>query len=47
MVDDVIDSTKDWPPQKKAMIPTLISIVIADCAFEDRPDIDEEALQSQ
>ena len=45
--DQVIEATKAWPPQKKAMLPTLISIVIADAAFEDRPDIDEEALQAE
>lgn len=41
----LIEATKNWPMQKKSELPLLLSVVIADGAFEEHPDIDEEAIQ--
>ncbi len=41
MIDRILEVTKNWPPNKKSELPLLLSVVIADGAFEDHPEIDE------
>ena len=41
----IIEATQSWAPAKKSQIPMLMSVVIADGAFEDFPEIDEESVQ--
>lgn len=38
--DRILDATTDWPPQKKQQLPMLMSVVIADGAFAEHPEID-------
>ena len=45
VADKILEATENWPPNKKQQIPMLMSIVIADGAFEDNPEIDEESVQ--
>lgn len=45
LLDRLIEATRDWPVQKKSELPLYLSVVIADGAFEEHPEIDEEAIQ--
>ena len=45
VADKILEATENWPPNKKQQIPMLMSIVIADGAFEEDPEIDEESVQ--
>lgn len=46
ILDNILAATKNWPANKKSDLPLLLSVVIADGAFEDHPEIDEEAVQT-
>lgn len=45
MVEKLINTCSGWGPQQKSLVPTLISVYIADEVFEDHPEIDEDDLQ--
>ena len=46
LIDRVMEASKGWGTAKKSMLPTLLSLIVADETFEDHPEIDEEQLQS-
>lgn len=45
MADKLINTCSGWSQQDKMLVPTLLSVYIADEVFEDHPEIDEDDLQ--
>lgn len=45
MVEKLINTCSGWSQDEKGLVPTLISVYIADEVFEDHPEIDEDDLQ--
>lgn len=45
LADQIIQATANWPPQRKQSLPMMMSVIIADGAFEGHDEIDEEAVQ--
>lgn len=40
-MNKILEATQNWPAQKKASLPLLLSVVIADGAFDEYPEINE------
>lgn len=42
----MLKATKNWLPQQKMIIPSLLSVVLSDEVFENNPEYNEDQFQS-